>query len=274
MLLEFDHGDGQAFGRAVDRGGESGRAATDHGDIDSGVADRRLDAEGGRDVGLPRPHEGSTIAKDHDRQGTVDPGGLQQGLPLPGLGLAERERHEEAREDVPKLAGRRIPGVADDREGHPGPIVLVRPSRERGREDGVELLVGAPERPRDPRVDLTQDDRLDGGVDGGEIGPVREEQPLGGGVQPPRPGEKRRAGLARHPVIGDDHRDRPPGAVQVSESFHRRRSGGLCRHVVIVAVSSVDGLEEQRTRRFFVVHQEDDRNLVVEHDRYRSHPEQ
>jgi hypothetical protein len=54
----------------------------------------------------------------------------------------------------------------------------------------VELLVGHAERTRDPGVDLVEDDRLDGRVDRGEVGPVGEEEPPGGGVQPPGPGEE------------------------------------------------------------------------------------
>ena len=150
----LDDGDAQPLGRPVHRRGEARRAGADHRDVDTLGADGGLDAERGSDLCLPGSCQGAPVGQDHDRQRPLDPRGLEQRPALGGSGIAERERQEEPRERIPHGACGCLPRFADDGQRHAGAIVLVRPARQRGRHDGVELLIGRAERSRDPGVDL------------------------------------------------------------------------------------------------------------------------
>ena len=259
----LDDDDAQPFGRRVHGRGESRGAGADHGDVDTRITDRALHAERDRHVGLGRLHDGASIGQDDDRQGTLDAGLVEQRTSLRRRGVAKPEWEQEPSERVAEGAGGRVPWLTDDGQSDAGSVGLVGPPRQRRRQDRVELLVRRAERPRDPGVDLADREGLDRLVDGAEIGPVRQEQPLRRRVESPRRGEELRAGLTGHVVIGDDHRDRPTFAVQVFESVLRLGGRALGRDVVVVPVAAIDRVEERRASRGIVIDDEDDGQRTV-----------
>ncbi len=197
-------------------------AADDHEVVELGRR-RGRQPDPGRQLRVGRLHQHLAVHRDHHRKGhPVGLGRLQEPLAFRLVGEIPAVGHLVAGQELAYLRRARRPAVADDLEFGHRPRVGRPPGFQQRIHHRVELLLGRIPGLEQVIVEINHVDRVDGGAGVG----------VGGQQRPPRPGVNVHRVLEeldpvhlRHPVIGQEHRDRFTAQLHLAQRVEGHRPG-------------------------------------------------
>ena len=113
----------------------------------------------------------------------------------------------------------------------------------------MELFVRVAQRMSREVIDLAHHRGPDDLIPRAEVCPRGDQKALAARLRVAGPSEEGRARLLRHPLVGDDQRDRGARVAQRLEQLERGRSGAFGQHAVVPTVSTRQASLEALARR-------------------------
>ena len=256
--VALDHDGPQPLRCGVHRGGESGRAGADDGQVVERLL--RLGAQPERLGQLHRgwcPQRLAVGDQDERQLVRLRARELDEVASLVvALDVEPAVRHVVAGQERLGVSGLVRPRVADHAD-HRVPVgVIVAPVAEQVVDDGVEPVLGWVPRLEEVVVETDLVDRLDRHVG---VGVRREQQQLGVRRLAAYLGEHLDAGHPRHPLIGGHQGDRATAQGELGEELERLVAGRRAEHAIVVAVAGAQVTRHCPGDDRIVVHRQDRR---------------
>ena len=223
--LALDHDRAQPFRRAVDRGGEAGRAAAHHHEVVKGRLGRPGAAAAIRELADGRTHEPPAVGQDDQRQRVAVVGERQDVLRLlVALHVEPSIGHMVAREEIADLEAALGPAVIDHGDAFEGRAVAGLPVLQQVIERRIEQLLRRLPGLHQVIVELHLVDRADGDV---AVGIGGQQHALRRREQRRRLGQELDAGHLRHALVGEEEGERLVAQLERADDLQRLAAG--CR---------------------------------------------